>query len=129
MKEKLRLLLSLLLLAVGSANALCPVWTPARAGDEIARLQQQLQRWDDAYYRDGKSLISDADYDTLLQRLKSWQRCFRPAQSIYTSRLPASGRVAHPVAHTGVKSCAISWRWRTGCRIVGIYGYNRKSTA
>lgn len=103
MKEKLRLLLSLLLLAVGSANALCPVWTPARAGDEIARLQQQLQRWDDAYYRDGKSLISDADYDTLLQRLKSWQRCFRPAQSIYTSRLPASGRVAHPVAHTGVK--------------------------
>lgn len=103
MKEMLRLLLCLLLLAAYPARALCPVWTPARAGEEIARLQRQLERWDEAYYRDGKSLVSDADYDTLLQRLKSWQRCFVPTRPSYASQLPASGRVAHPVAHTGVK--------------------------
>ncbi|MGP4132374.1 hypothetical protein OJE16_22620 [Pantoea tagorei] len=103
MKTRLRQLLCLLLLAAGSAQALCPAWTPARAGDEIARLQQQLKRWDDAYYRDGKSLVSDADYDTLLQRLKSWQRCFAPARPVYASQLPVSGKAAHPVAHTGVK--------------------------
>lgn len=103
MKERLYLLLYLLLLAAGSAQALCPAWTPARAGEEIARLQRQLERWDQAYYRDGQSLVRDTDYDTLLQRLKSWQRCFTPTHPTYDSQLPASGRVAHPVAHTGVK--------------------------
>ena len=48
MKETLRLLLCLLLLAADPAHALCPVWTPARAGEEIARLQRQLERWDEA---------------------------------------------------------------------------------
>lgn len=103
MKESLRLLLCLLLLAAAPVSALCPVWTPARAADEIARLQQQLRRWDDAYYRDGKTLVSDADYDTLLQRLKSWQSCFTPGRTAYAPHLPAGGAVAHPVAHTGVK--------------------------
>lgn len=26
-------------------SALCPVWTPTRATEEIRRLQQQLQHW------------------------------------------------------------------------------------
>ncbi|MEZ3501012.1 NAD-dependent DNA ligase LigB [Pantoea sp. KPR_PJ] len=102
MKKGLRLLLALLLLATGAAKALCPVWTPARASSEMARLQQQLQHWDSAYYREGKSLISDADYDSLLQRLQIWQHCFS-VQPPYAPHLPASGKVAHPVAHTGVK--------------------------
>jgi len=103
MRKRLCLLLGLLVVAVGSANALCPVWTPARASSEITRLQQQLQRWDDAYYREGKNQVSDADYDSLLQRLKTWQHCFTSAQQPYAPQLPANGRVAHPVAHTGVK--------------------------
>nr|MBA2817750.1 DNA ligase B [Candidatus Pantoea persica] len=49
------LLSSLMLLRAGSVSALCPVWTPARAQSEIARLERQLQQWDDAYYRAGES--------------------------------------------------------------------------
>lgn len=103
MKEKLRLLLGLLLLIIGPAHGLCPVWTPARAASEITRLQQQLQRWDDAYYRAGENQVSDADYDSLLQRLTIWRRCFSAAQPAYAPQLPANGKVDHPVAHTGVK--------------------------
>ena len=103
MKIMLCLLSSLILLCTGSVSALCPVWTPARAQSEIARLESQLQQWDDAYYRAGESQVSDADYDSLLQRLRIWQRCFTPARAAYAPQLPVNGTVAHPVAHTGVR--------------------------
>lgn len=84
-------------------SALCPVWTPIRATEEIRRLQQQLQHWDDAYYRQGQSPVADADYDALQQRLNQWQHCFRPQQPAYAPQLPGQGEHLHPVAHTGVK--------------------------
>jgi len=91
-------------LTTGSAqSALCPAWTPARAVNEIDRLQQQLQHWDDAYYRQGHSPVADADYDSLLQRLNHWQHCFTRLKPAYASQLPANGEHLHPVAHTGVK--------------------------
>ncbi|WP_307745087.1 NAD-dependent DNA ligase LigB [uncultured Pantoea sp.] len=84
-------------------SALCPVWTPIRAEKEIARLQQQLQHWDEAYYQQGQSPVADSDYDALQQRLNHWQHCFSPSQPAYTPQLPHKGEHLHPVAHTGVK--------------------------
>lgn len=97
---------ALLMFFTGGAGAVCPAWTPARAEKEITLLQQQLRHWDEAYYRQGKSLITDADYDSLQQRLREWQHCFSPASPAYTAQLPDKGERLHPVAHTGVKKLA-----------------------
>ncbi|RQN05718.1 NAD-dependent DNA ligase LigB [Pantoea ananatis] len=86
-----------------SLAALCPAWTSARAVNEIAHLQQQLRQWDKAYFQQGRSLVSDADYDSLQQRLNHWQRCFTQAADEYVPALPEDGTQWHPVAHTGVK--------------------------
>lgn len=85
------------------AEALCPNWSPVRAGQEIEQLQTQLRQWDDAYYRQGTNLVTDADYDSLQQRLQQWQRCFTPSQMTYDARLTTDGSTHHPVAHTGVR--------------------------
>ncbi|QKJ89084.1 DNA ligase B [Paramixta manurensis] len=92
-----------LLIATLPAYAMCPVWSPAQAKEEIARLQQQLRQWDESYYRDGQSLIDDTLYDGLLSRLQQWQRCFQPALPPWRAHLPDNGKIAHPVAHTGVR--------------------------
>ncbi|MBP2169077.1 DNA ligase (NAD+) [Erwinia toletana] len=89
----------------GSGQAICPVWTPATAREEIAHLQKQLNQWDQAYYQQGESPVDDALYDSLHQRLQQWQRCFQPALAL---REPQTGEGDrwHPVAHTGVKKLA-----------------------
>ncbi len=89
-----------------SAQAVCPVWSPTRALDEITQLQRQLEQWDDAYYREGHSLVDDVLYDSLHRRLQQWQRCFQPVSSPREPQWPAHGTVVHPVAHTGVKKLA-----------------------
>ncbi len=85
------------------AEALCPNWSPVRAGQEITQLQTQLRQWDDAYYRLGTNQVTDEDYDSLQQRLQQWQRCFMPTQSTYNAQLTTDGSTHHPVAHTGVR--------------------------
>lgn len=91
-------------LSTGSvAEVLCPNWSPVRAEQEIVQLQTQLRHWDDAYYRQGLNLVSDADYDSLQQRLQHWQRCFMSAHSGYETQLTTDGSARHPVAHTGVR--------------------------
>ena len=59
-----------------SAWAVCPAWSPARAQEEISRLQQQIKQWDDDYWKEGKSEVEDGVYDQLSARLTQWQRCF-----------------------------------------------------
>ncbi|CBG90867.1 NAD-dependent DNA ligase LigB [Citrobacter rodentium] len=82
--------------------AACPNWSSARAQEEISRLRQQIARWDDDYWKKGKSAIEDGVYDQLRTRLGDWQRCF--GGDATPALLPAiGGTVAHPVAHTGVK--------------------------
>lgn len=85
------------------AEGICPNWSPIRAGQEIAQLTTQLRHWDDAYYRQGLNPVSDADYDSLSQRLQQWQHCFTPDQSAYTAQPTTDGSTHHPVAHTGVR--------------------------
>lgn len=69
----------------------------------MAGLQQQLRQWDDAYYRQGLSPVSDSDYDRLSEKAALWQTCAGLPPSRAIRRWPADGRQQHPVAHTGVR--------------------------
>lgn len=100
----IRIILIICGLAGGAVMAAdCPSWTAARALTEVTRLQQQLSQWDDAYYRQGLSPISDSDYDRLSEKLLAWQTCAGLPPSRVTPRWPAGGRQQHPIAHTGVR--------------------------
>lgn len=85
-----------------SVWALCPAWSPARAQEEISRLQQQIKQWDDDYWKEGKSEVEDGVYDQLSARLTQWQRCFG-SEPRDVMMPPLNGAVMHPVAHTGVR--------------------------
>ncbi|ENP7877973.1 NAD-dependent DNA ligase LigB [Escherichia coli] len=88
-----------------SAWAVCPAWSPARAQEEISRLQQQIKQWDDDYWKEGKSEVEDGVYDQLSARLTQWQRCFGN-ETRDVMMPPLAGTVMHPVAHTGVRKLA-----------------------
>ncbi|MDU1877693.1 NAD-dependent DNA ligase LigB [Citrobacter sp.] len=86
--------------------AVCPVWSPARASEEISRLQQQITRWNDSYWKQGVSAVDDGVYDQLNAQLIHWQRCFGDEAPPDLSAPPISGTVSHPVPHTGVRKLA-----------------------
>ena len=88
-----------------SAWAVCPAWSPARAQEEISRLQQQIKQWDDDYWKEGKSEVEDGIYDQLSARLTQWHRCFGN-ETRDVMMPPLNGAVIHPVAHTGVRKMA-----------------------
>lgn len=85
-----------------SVWAVCPAWSPARAQEEISRLQQQIKQWDDDYWKEGNSEVEDGVYDQLSARLTQWQRCFG-SEPRDVMMPPLNGAVMHPVAHTGVR--------------------------
>ena len=85
-----------------SVWAVCPAWSPARAQEEISRLQQQIKQWDDDYWKEGKSEVEDGVFDQLSARLTQWQRCFG-SEPRDVMMPPLNGAVMHPVAHTGVR--------------------------
>ncbi len=85
-----------------SVWAVCPAWSPARAQEEISRLQQQIKQWDDDYWKEGKSEVEDGVYDQLSARLTQWQRCFG-SEPRDVMMPPLNGAVMHSVAHTGVR--------------------------
>ncbi|HAH0770876.1 TPA: ATP-dependent DNA ligase [Escherichia coli] len=85
-----------------SVWAVCPAWSPARAQEEISRLQQQIKQWDDDYWKEGKSEVEDGVYDQLSARLTQWQRCFG-SEPRDVMMPPLNGAVMHPIAHTGVR--------------------------
>lgn len=88
-----------------SVWSVCPAWSPARAQEEISRLQQQIKQWDDDYWKEGKSEVEDGVYDQLSARLTQWQRCFgNETRDVMIP--PLNGAVMHPVAHTGVRKMA-----------------------
>ncbi|HGT3740521.1 TPA: NAD-dependent DNA ligase LigB [Escherichia coli] len=88
-----------------SVWAVCPAWSPARAQEEIFRLQQQIKQWDDDYWKEGKSEVEDGVYDQLSARLTQWQRCF-VSEPRDVMMPPLNGAVMHPVAHTCVRKMA-----------------------
>lgn len=114
MRRSLMLIISLW---CGLVQAICPVWAPGRAEMEMGALQAQLGKWDDAYYRQGLSLVEDERYDALEKKYHDWQRCFRPLSELRLPELMQGGKVLHPVAHVGVKKLADKQavaRWMAG---------------
>ncbi|EJN30600.1 NAD-dependent DNA ligase [Pseudomonas sp. GM78] len=99
-----RLLTGLLLtcLCLNTAAGECPAWPPARAAQELAALQKQIDLWDDSYHREGRSLVADELYDQSFARLTQWRQCFSPGSGTDPLRT-ASGPLAHPVPHTGLE--------------------------
>lgn len=95
----------LMLLWSSCGLAVCPVWSPAQAEQEIARLSAQIARWDKAYWQQGVSDVNDEIYDQLAARLKQWRHCFGDETATDTL-LPAGGSIRHPVSHTGVGKVA-----------------------
>ncbi|WP_226500923.1 NAD-dependent DNA ligase LigB [Pseudomonas sp. MWU16-30322] len=96
-------LLSTLLLSFTHliAYAACPDWSASKAQIEVSALQKQIDQWDDAYHREGRSLIADELYDQSRLRLIEWRQCFARHSAPAPLRT-ASGSVAHPIAHTGL---------------------------
>lgn len=80
----------------------CPEWQPERLRLEMKGLNSQLARWDEAYYRQGNSLIADEIYDGLLQQLQHWQRCTGEVTAEHPLRGLPTGKLLHPVAQTGL---------------------------
>lgn len=98
------LVLSVVLLNVtATVSASCPAWPALRTQTEIEGLAKRLAILDDAYYQQGKSLVSDAVYDNLQATLSVWRRCVKPAIDGEPVRMGSAGRFSHPVAHTGLK--------------------------
>ncbi|WP_434638062.1 NAD-dependent DNA ligase LigB [Klebsiella sp. I138] len=93
--------------AAGYGQAACPEWPLAQAEREIHRLNQQVTDWNNAYWRQGSSDVSDEIYDQLSARLTQWRRCFSLVSPANNDELPpATGAIEHPVAHTGVRKLA-----------------------
>ncbi|EMA8638830.1 NAD-dependent DNA ligase LigB [Cronobacter malonaticus] len=114
---RITIFLLLTILASAGVYPACPDWTPQQAQQEVAALENQLARWDEAYWLRGENKVSDAVYDGMRQRLNAWQTCFaQPA--VNDAPVPlAAGRTRHPVAHTGVqklKDAASLAQWMRG---------------
>lgn len=99
----------LISLALDAWAAPCPDWPEAQAKREIAALTAQVATWDDAYHRRGVSLVADELYDQTLAQLEQWRSCFADGATVPADPLAGSaGRVAHPVAQTGLHKLADS---------------------
>ncbi|MGB7802733.1 NAD-dependent DNA ligase LigB [Buttiauxella sp.] len=85
------------------ASATCPAWSSVQAQQEMAKLNEKLEKWDQAYYQQGVSEVSDATYDGLRGQYNEWQRCFQPSEKPPQPLLATQGKALHPIAHTGVK--------------------------
>ncbi|MBZ7363238.1 NAD-dependent DNA ligase LigB [Klebsiella grimontii] len=91
---------------VGYGQAACPAWPQAKAEQEMERLGQRITEWNNAYWQQGSSTVSDEVYDQLAARLAYWQRCFTGETPAHSALPPLRGDTRHPVAHTGVRKLA-----------------------
>ncbi|MCK9538976.1 NAD-dependent DNA ligase LigB [Dokdonella sp.] len=90
-----------------AATPACPDWDAGRAGRELAALERQLQRWDLAYHRDGRSLVDDAIYDAARARQARWRACFSvPPTRAADALRGARGSTPAPVVQTGLAKLA-----------------------
>lgn len=106
MLSTLRLLFVLLLPTSLAHAADCPGWPPAQARQEIVSLQKQIDQWDDAYHRDGQSLIADELYDQSRSRLTTWRQCFKLAAARTVAHRSGPGRPPHRPHRPGKRHTA-----------------------
>jgi DNA ligase (NAD+) len=93
-----------------TSAAACANLSPAQAQAELTIRRQQLAQWDDAYHRQGLSLVADEIYDQARRDLEHFRSCFPSA----TSPEPAAdnplttsaGPIQQPIAQTGLNKLA-----------------------
>lgn len=91
-------------IAWGRTLTECPKWNKTQATREIRALDAELQRWNQAYYFQGVSLIDDDIYDHLLAQRRQWAGCFSDVVAEHNvfgeegQNLP----MFHPVVQTGL---------------------------
>ncbi|WP_460120121.1 NAD-dependent DNA ligase LigB [Pseudomonas sp. S2_C03] len=90
------------LLCTTTHAADCPDRPIARGLSEITALQKQIDTWDASYHRDGHSMVADELYDQARSRLTEWRECFAAGPAPQPLRT-AGGKLAHPIAHTGLE--------------------------
>ncbi|GGK04770.1 NAD-dependent DNA ligase LigB [Pseudomonas matsuisoli] len=78
----------------------CPHSDVAQA--ELATLTEQLILWDDAYHRQGESLVDDQIYDQAKIHLEHLQNCLDISHSESDALASASGPRRHPIPQTGL---------------------------
>ncbi len=100
------LALSITLGGVQAHAAACPPGAPAQRQAALAQLTARIDRWDDAYYRDGRRLVEDGVYDAAKRRQTAWQSCLRQtsAKPAHQPLAPPSAAqlVPHPIVQTGL---------------------------
>ncbi|WP_372874806.1 NAD-dependent DNA ligase LigB [Pseudomonas sp.] len=96
----------LISLALDAGAGPCPDWPEARATREITALGAQVAAWDNAYHRQGVSLVADEVYDQALAQLEQWRSCFAGIGMPPDPLAGSAGRIAHPVMQTGLRKLA-----------------------
>jgi DNA ligase (NAD+) len=81
----------------------CPDWLAGRAAAELAALDRQIARWDQAYHQLGHSDVDDELYDQARARLERLRGCFpEAAPAARSALLDNGGKARHPVPQTGL---------------------------
>ena len=99
------------------------------AEQEIERLGQRITEWNNAYWQQGSSTVSDEVYDQSQARLAYWQRCFASETPARFALPSLRGDIRHPVAHTGVRKLANQADVARWMRASPACGHSRKSMA
>lgn len=100
--------IALLLLPLTAFAEPCPDWAGEQANAELDALSRQIATWDDAYHNHGQSLVADELYDQARARLEHWHACFAGSAALPSALAGASGKLAHPIAQTGLRKLADS---------------------
>lgn len=120
MKSWIAAALPTLLVAFAHADT-CP--EPTTAHDrQLSELATRVAQWDDAYHRQGRSLVSDELYDQARARLEHWQSCLSDTPTA-NPLSGAGGPVRHPVTQTGLRKLADEravTRWMTSRQALWI---------
>ncbi|MBK5074815.1 NAD-dependent DNA ligase LigB [Budviciaceae bacterium CWB-B4] len=90
--------------AWGQSLTECPTWNKAQTVREIRALDVELQRWNEAYYFQGISLIDDNIYDYLLAQRRQWASCFPDviAEPSVFGEEERNLPMLHPIVQTGL---------------------------
>lgn len=95
-----------ILLTANSPAAACGRSPAGDALAEMRALEQRIADWDRAYHRDGHAPVDDEIYDQARAELVRQRDCADSPGEMPDPLVSVAGRVAHPVAQTGLSKLA-----------------------
>lgn len=99
---KIWLLISLALVSFQSKANICPNWSKEFAVRQFENLSYDLNLANREYRLNGKSNLTDQEYDYLKNQLNLWQKCFSFLPQKLQRDYLYGGKVAHLVAHSRI---------------------------